>query len=82
MSSIRAPKFQIRLRCQQQWCGSSNTAADTVKQVVACRIIRAVQSMLECHCIGRAMAFEDQATQTQQCSAVVTTVINTLHQRR
>lgn len=38
--------------------------------------------MLECHCISRAMAFEDQPSQTQQRSAVVTTVINTLHQRR
>ena len=68
-------------RQQQRRC-SSNTATDTVKQVVLCCIIRALKSELESHHVSRAVAFEDQTTQTQQGRAVVATMIHTLHQCR
>jgi hypothetical protein len=44
-------------------------------------IIRSVQGDAERQFIGRTMAFENQAAQTQQRSAVVTAMVNSVFKR-
>jgi hypothetical protein len=49
---------------------------DAIEQVVSGCIIRPVQSEAEAHYIRRTMALEYQTAQTQQGSAVVSTMVN------
>ena len=65
-----------------EWRGIRDTALDPIKKVVTRRIIRALQRVLESHLVGRTVAFENQAPQSQQRSAVVTPVVDPVLESR
>ena len=45
-------------------------------QVISCGIISPTQCIFKSESVGRAMAFEHQTAQTQQCRAIVSSVVN------
>ena len=58
-----------------------DTSLHSLEQVVARSIIGAVERLLESHLVCGSVALENQATQAQQCRAVVTAVIHTALER-
>jgi hypothetical protein len=58
-----------------------NSSSNTTKQLMSGSIIRSVQGNSERQLVSRAMAFENQAAQAQQRSAVVTAMVNSVFKR-
>src|SRR5437763_6221549 len=82
IDSVRG-RFHLRVAAgaHEERPGVGDAALHAIQKIVAGRIIRAVQGLLEGEGVGGAVTLEDQAAQTQEGGAVVAAVVHAALQR-